>query len=860
MTPGTDRLAAALANRYTIERELGQGGMATVYLAQDLKHDRKVALKVLRPELAAVLGAERFVVEIRTTASLQHPHILPLFDSGTADGFLYYVMPYIEGETLRDKLSRETQLGIEDAVRITAEVADALDYAHRHGVIHRDIKPENILLHDGRPMVADFGIALAVSAAAGGRMTETGLSLGTPHYMSPEQATAEKEITARSDVYSLGSVLYEMLTGEPPHMGNSAQQIIMKIIADTARPVTELRRSVPPNVAAALATALEKLPADRFDSARAFAQALTNPAFTTAATATAAHHGRSLVPALAAATALTAVLAAWGWLRPVPRDADRPVIEFYLDPPDSTMSIGSLVISPDGRRVVGEVNTDAGTALYQRPLDARDWRRIPGTEGAFSPFFSPDGEWLGFGFGPGGTMMRIPVTGGTPETIARVNGLFGATWGPDSMVVFSTSDSAADGRLALFRVPASGGVPERLTTPPSEDGSHTSPQYVPGGDVVLFTVLPGGGQPSLAALALESGTVARLGPGMTPAGDRKGRLTYVTSGGLLMTQAFNRRTLSLEGSPERVAENIAILFGGLGAYSLAPDGSLVYLHGSPRESEELRLVDRDGTSRALLTGVGLAHPRFSPTGDRIAFIRTGGADQGDVWVYSLAEGTAQRLSFEGPSADPAWTADGRWIGYSVAGDSAQPAALFRRPADGTGSAGRLLAGDRDLWQMDFAPGGREIVFRSGTDLFRATVGGDARPAPLFESEALEEHAALSPDGRWIAYKSNETGVDEVYVRSYPPMGPRTVVSVGGGSAPTWSGDGREIFYLGRTRLVAASVRADSARMTVLRRTDLFPSLPFRTQANRNYDVHPNGRSFVMVGGQETRAVVRVGGP
>src|SRR5476649_2607763 len=206
MTRQTDRLNAALAGRYRIERELGAGGMATVFLTEDLKHKRKVAIKVLKPELAAVLGAERFVQEIKTTAALQHPHILPLFDSGTADGFLFYVMPYIQGETLRDKLNRETQLAVGEAVVITRDVADALDYAHRHGVIHRDIKPENILLHDGRPMVADFGIALAVSAAAGGRMTETGPSLGTPHYMSPEQATAQKDITARSDIYSLGSV------------------------------------------------------------------------------------------------------------------------------------------------------------------------------------------------------------------------------------------------------------------------------------------------------------------------------------------------------------------------------------------------------------------------------------------------------------------------------------------------------------------------------------------------------------------------------------------------------------------------------------------------------------------------------
>src|SRR6187401_1413073 len=230
MTVSAPALVRALADRYRIEREIGSGGMATVYLAQDIKHDREVALKVLKPELAAVLGAERFVVEIKTTAALQHPHILPLFDSGTADGFLYYVMPFIDGETLRAKLDRETQLGIDEAVRIAISIADALDYAHRHGVIHRDIKPENILLHDGRAMVMDFGIAIALSAAAGGRMTETGLSLGTPHYMSPEQATAEKEITARSDVYSLASVLYETLAGVPPHEGGSAQQTIMRIL------------------------------------------------------------------------------------------------------------------------------------------------------------------------------------------------------------------------------------------------------------------------------------------------------------------------------------------------------------------------------------------------------------------------------------------------------------------------------------------------------------------------------------------------------------------------------------------------------------------------------------------------------
>jgi len=323
MTEITERLSTALADRYKIESHLGEGGMANVYLAEDLKHHRKVAVKVLRPELAAVLGAERFVKEIETTANLQHPHILPLFDSGEADSFLYYVMPFIDGETLRDKLNRETQLGIDEAVGITTAIADALDYAHRNNVIHRDIKPENILLHDGRPMVADFGIALALSAAAGGRMTETGLSLGTPHYMSPEQATAEKDLTNRSDIYSLGCVLYEMLTGEPPHTGASAQAIVMKIVSEDVQPVTELRKTVPPNVAAATTKSLEKLAADRFETAKAFAEALMNPAFTLPTTQAAAVAGAAasgpwnrLSMALAGIAGVLALALGWALLRP----------------------------------------------------------------------------------------------------------------------------------------------------------------------------------------------------------------------------------------------------------------------------------------------------------------------------------------------------------------------------------------------------------------------------------------------------------------------------------------------------------------------------------------------------------------
>src|SRR6266702_5132133 len=277
MTDVVGRLGTALAGRYTIERELGRGGMATVYVARDLKHDRPVALKLLRPELAAVLGAERFLREIRLTAQLQHPHILTLIDSGEADGFLYYGLPYVEGESLRQRLEREGQLPLEEALRITRAIASALHFAHGRGVIHRDIKPENIMLHQGEPMVADFGIALAVSTAGRDRLTETGLSLGTPAYMSPEQASAEPKLDGRSDQYSLASVLYEMLAGEPPYTGPTAQAIIAKRLSE---PIPRLRtiRQVPAAVEAAVTQDLAKASADRFATAGAFVAALTaNP-------------------------------------------------------------------------------------------------------------------------------------------------------------------------------------------------------------------------------------------------------------------------------------------------------------------------------------------------------------------------------------------------------------------------------------------------------------------------------------------------------------------------------------------------------------------------------------------------------
>ncbi len=311
MSDPVARLNAALEGRYKIERELGEGGMATVYLADDLKHERKVALKVLKPELAAVVGAERFLTEIKTTANLQHPHILALFDSGEADGFLFYVMPYVEGESLQEKLDREKQLPVDDAVRIATEIAEALDYAHGRGVIHRDIKPANILLQDGRVLVADFGIALAVSEAGGARLTETGLSVGTPLYMSPEQATGDRDIDGRSDLYSLACITYEMLAGDPPYAGSTAQAILAKLLTEDPKPLSEVRPSVPSHVEAAVHSALEKLPADRPQKAASFAEDLRRIREVPRATAASTRRPPWMVPAGLTAALLGLVGVGW---------------------------------------------------------------------------------------------------------------------------------------------------------------------------------------------------------------------------------------------------------------------------------------------------------------------------------------------------------------------------------------------------------------------------------------------------------------------------------------------------------------------------------------------------------------------
>ena len=865
MSAVSDRLAAALSERYRIERELGQGGMATVYLAQDLKHDRKVALKVLKPELAAVLGAERFVVEIKTTAALQHPHILALFDSGTADGFLYYVMPFIQGETLREKLNRETQLGVDEAVRIATDVADALHYAHTQGVIHRDIKPENILLANGRPMVADFGIALAVSAAAGGRMTETGLSLGTPHYMSPEQATADKEISARSDIYSLASVLYEMLAGQPPHLGGSAQQIIMKIIAEPVDAVTRYRKSVPPNVAAAIANALEKLPADRFGTAQAFADALRNTAFTvTSASVPFAALGntwkqQAAIP-LVLAAALLAVVATWGWLR------DQPV-QRVMRTDISTggvpvMANSDVVISPDGTMLAfaGQVGSDQ--AIYLRHLDGDpEFRKLAGTESVVgTPSFSPDSRWLVFRQNSGTAIMKVSVSGGAATVLARTEGSLGsfAHWGTDSQIVYSGGPSG------LRRVSSSGGVtPEHLR---KTVGAARYSFLLPDGSGVLYRA--GSGAVSLLDFATDSSTDL-VPDGHHPVYATSGHILYVASAGGLFAMPFDLRRHRVTGPPVQVLDRVAAALAQRG-FSVSRDGVLVYsegasfLSGGIGDPTLLVMKEFAGATDTLRLPRGRRLlPRFAPNGRAIAYevFGRGGAVEKDIFTFDLVTGTNTQITFDGDNNDPVWSPDSKRIAFGRKADLQGHDDLFVKPADNSGAEQLLLAMPGDQWPTAW-PDERTIVFGSEDslrfqDLFALELGERGKATPYLNAPWSELDLQVSPDGKLAAFSSGESGSTlDIWIRDFPVATGKWRVSTTGGRVPRWSPDGKTLYFwhLGMPADSLYRVQVDRAPSVAVRTPEMVLTLDVAGAAPLHWDLHPDGRRFIVAVADRPTAV------
>jgi len=871
-------LVASLAEHYVIERELGQGGMATVYLAHDVKHDRSVALKVLRPELAAVLGADRFVQEIKTTANLSHPNILPLFDSGTAGGFLYYVMPYVDGETLRDKLNRETQLAVDEAVRITADIAEALDYAHRHDVIHRDIKPENILLHDGRPMVADFGIALAVSAAAGGRMTETGLSLGTPHYMSPEQATADKDITGRADVYSLGCMLYEMLTGNPPHVGASAYQIIMKIVTEEPAPVTNLRKSVPPYVGAAVAKALEKLPADRFHTAHDFAEALLGRLTVTApggappaslggvagdvasgaageATATAGRRARLRDPVVLGLGVATVASLAFALLsrRAQKTEALLP-IRFAIATTDSTRPVDNFpwpaAISPDGGLVVYSVGrVGAGVQLYALRTDQLDPQPIPGTEGAYQPYFSPDGKWLAFE--QSGKERKVRLDGSAPVNITEANGANGACWTESNEIVLGAQGPF----LGLSHVSAAGGEATALTEPDTADGirDHVWPIAASDGKTIVFTLWYGSLATSkLAATSLDDGKVVPLGiAGIRPLAVLDGMLIYVQADGQVMAVSFDAGAKKVTGKPIPVANPVAVpsSTNGNSGIFISSGGALVESRG--RAQSRLAWVFPDGRKAAVLPEARrMGFPRLSPDGRRISVIV--GEDQStDVWIYDRTLKTFSRLTTLGTVQWADWTPDGKDIVFTGTGPDGS-AGVWEQAATGGSPARNILTYPMQMPVAALSPDGKWLAMttlgtNSSWDVMKAGLDSAAKPEGFLTSKANERGAQFSPGGKWVAVTSDESGQDEVYVRSFPDPSSRIPVSVSGGIEPVWSKDGTRLFYRANGVIMEAHFRLKPT-LTLLSRDTLMSSSGFAGPMyfGADYDVSRDMKSVIAL--------------
>jgi serine/threonine-protein kinase len=843
--------------------------MAKVFLAKDLKHNRKVALKVLKPELAAVVGAERFLAEIETTANLQHPHILPLFDSGEADSFLFYVMPFVEGETLRERIDRDKQLPVDEALGIATAVAGALQTAHEQGVIHRDIKPGNILMSRGQPLVADFGIAIAVSAGGAGRLTETGLSLGTPYYMSPEQATGDQSIGPASDTFALACVLYELLTGEPPYPGNTAQAVLGKIIQGAPVSATAVRQSVPANVDSAIRKALEKLPADRFSGAHDFAKALSDPGFRHGELAGAAATGgrdrwKPLAMGLGTLALTFGVVAGWALLR----SPEMPVSRYNIELPVTQFGSdfgANVTISPDGMHIVYVGDGDQGMQLWHRRRDQLRAVPIPGTDNAFDPVFSPDGERVAFER-QGGEISVVSLSGEPPLTIFDGGrGQWGLAWGGDAYVYAYTDEG-------LIRVPEAGGDIEPFTVLDSarNETEHAWPQALPNGGGVLFTVVHGSAtdmsQYDIAVADLETGEHEVLVRGVFARVTASGHLVYLTEEGTLLAASFDLDARQV-GDPVALAEGVALRPFGSIHLALSEAGTLVYQTGSSGGGQsEFVWVTRSGQATPVHPGYTFTQGdvnygwRLSPDETRVVFNSAVDGNE-DVRIKHLPDGPEERITFsEDLDFRPFWTPDGQSVTYFSGPSDFSDVNLWSRRADGTGDRVLVLDDERLLAQGSWSPDGAWLVLRvgateamgvGGRDVLAFRPGVDSAATPLVASpDFIEGAPTVSPDGRWLAYDSNETGRREVFVRPFPDVNAgRLRVSTDGGSAPVWAKSGQELFFMDQAGALVAA-QFDQVAGQVRARDPMF-TIPaeYRTASeitsNDFYDVSSDGQRFLM---------------
>jgi Tol biopolymer transport system component len=839
--------------------------MGEVYRARDSKLKRDVALKVLPEEFVVNPDrVARFRREAEVLASLNHSRIASIYGIEEADSTPALVLELVDGTTLADRIA-QGPIPLDEALPIASEIADALDAAHERGVIHRDLKPGNIkLLPDSSIKVLDFGLAKMLDPAADASdrsqsatitspaMTRIGVVLGTAAYMSPEQARG-RVVDKRSDIWAFGCVLYEMLTGSRAFAGDEVSDTLAFVI--TKEPDwTALPAATPLPVRALLRHCLQKSVGRRLrdvgDARLAIEDALTQLGDGTqegSLVAGARTPGRRALGWIY--LPLVAISAVGLTLMLMPRrpeaPAARPTRLVLQLPAGDELAFGeaapvgegrpSVAISPDGTRIV-YVGRRAGVVrLYQRPLDLFDSTAIPGTEGAFNPFFSPDGQWIGFFTTT--HLKKVPVAGGTPVTLCEARNAYGATWSRDAIYfaqVFGT---------ALSRVPAAGGTAEVVR---SEGGSRFWPFSVPGDDALLVSGWPPGIH--LVRLNEREGSDRRIAAGYTSA-----RLTptghiILVRPGQLVAAPFDQTRGEIVGAETPIVAGLRTESWGGGHFSFSREGTLAYVQGAPATTGSLVSLDRSGNADSM-PGFGPGYfgaLKLSPSGEKLAVIVTEATSE--LWVHDLARGTRTRLNTNANSGQPLWTPDGRWVLFSSSEGGAWN--IFRQPADGSAQPSRLVSSTNNQIAYSWSPDGRVLAYTEVDPTTRGDIwllsDSDRQPRPFIRSGASETQPVISPDGGWLAYASDESGRSEVYVTSYPAGRGRTLISFDGGEEPTWSRDGKELFYRNGQRWMTVPISTrpafDPGRPRLLFEGN------YLNVSGLSYDVTADGRRFILIRG------------
>jgi Tol biopolymer transport system component len=863
---------------YEIVAPLGAGGMGEVYRAKDTRLERTVAIKVLPKEMSAdAVSKQRFEREAKTISSLNHPNICTLHDIGSQDGVDYLVMECVEGETLAKRLDKGA-LPLEPVLKYGMQVADALDKAHRAGIVHRDLKPGNIMLTPTGAKLLDFGLAkpaappasvatLTAAVTQTSPMTEQGAIVGTFQYMSPEQVEA-KELDGRSDIFSLGAVLYEMVTGHRAFPGKSRLSVASAVLEKDPEPISTLQPLTPPALDRAIRRCLAKNPEDRWQTARDLLLELKwiaevgSQAGVPVPQVSHRKMRERLAWAAATLSALIAIAFAIGFVLRTPKlpQPMRLSAEIGADASPVTGFGAAAILSPDSTYLAFvAVSSDQQRRIYVRSLDQLQATVLSGTVNARNHFFSPDGQWLGF-FADG-KLKKISIQGGAAVTLCDAPDDRGGSWGEDGTIVFAPFVGAP-----LSKVSSAGGTPQTLTSLDLQVGelTHRWPQVLPGGKAVLFTssTLTGNYEDAdIVLYSMASGqrkTVYR--GGFYARYLLTGHLIYMHEG-TLFGVPFDLKRMEVTGQPAPILENVVTNTATGGAqFSFSESGNFVYVAGgNVIQNVSVYWMDRQGKFAPLRETPGAyASPALSPDGKRLALqIRDG--KRTDIWVYEWERDTLTRLTFGSESnASPVWTPDGQRITYTSL-EKRGVSSLYWKRADGAGDALRLTETKNSKDPGSWRPDGKILAFTqlnpdSSYDILTLPIEGNEKsgwkagePKPFLNSPFNEQHAAFSPDGRWLAYSSNESGIPEVYVRPFPGPGGKWLISAGGGLFPKWSRNGRELFYRtmdSKIMMAAYTTTGDSFHAD---KPQLWSPGQFTGRGPvSNFDMHPDGKRSVVL--------------